>query len=184
MPESQRPPRTAAPRPVRLMKFEPVQRARVGRPLAKAQASLPDNAVGRLADRLRRLRTARGMSQAQLAAETHLNPPWHQTTVAKIERAERELRHQELLAVADALDITLMELLDLAPPDKAEAAATADVQRIEQERRAVQIRLDFVTEDLQDLESQQQELSSRLESLTEDLAKARRSLAEARRKPK
>ncbi len=172
----------AGQHPVRNPYRRPVKLARVGRPIAPAMPPLPDTDEGRLAARIREMRKERGLSQAELAERVTtagVQPAWHQTTAAKVERALRDLRYPELLAVAEALEVELLDLLALRPTD-AVTTAVSEVQRLEQERRLVQERLDFVTEDLQDLQQQERGLKARLTELTAELAKARRALSEAR----
>lgn len=110
-----------------------------------------------------------------------LQQDWHQTTVAKVEQAQRDLRYPELIALAEALELDLVDLLALRPSDEVSAAAD-EVHRLDQDRRATQTRLDFIEDDLQSLQLQKEELSGRLTELTEALGKARRVLADARRK--
>lgn len=160
----------------------PYRLARVGRPIAPALQALPDTDTGRLAVRIREMRKERGLSQTELAERVNaagIQPSWHQTTAAKVERALRDLRYPELSAVAEALEVDLLDLLALRPTDAVSTAA-AEVQRLEQERRVVQERLDFVTEDIQDLQKQERNLKVRVEELTSDLAQARRALSDAR----
>jgi len=57
---------------------------------------------------LRRLRTTRGLSQAKLAARAELDP----STVNQIERGAREASPATLRKLADALDVSLAELLE------------------------------------------------------------------------
>lgn len=76
----------------------------------------PRNAEERVALRLRDLRTRKGLTQAVLAervAEQGLN--WHQTTVAKTERADRPLRLNEVEALARALGHPLLDLIGDRP---------------------------------------------------------------------
>ena len=92
----------------------------------------PTDAEARFAARLKALRQARGMTQAELAAlvaDYGLN--WHQTTVAKTERADRPLRLNEVQALADALRLPVLELLRGEEPafegDAAEAQRALDL---------------------------------------------------------
>ncbi len=63
-------------------------------------------------ERLRRLRTERGLSQAKLAARAELDP----STVNQIERGAREASPATLRKLADALDVGIADLLEDAPP--------------------------------------------------------------------
>ena len=65
---------------------------------------------------LRRLRTEKGLSQARLAARAELDP----STVNQIERGAREASPATLRKLAEALDVSLTELLeDTSPKDQA-----------------------------------------------------------------
>jgi len=64
---------------------------------------------------LRRLRTEKGLSQARLAARAELDP----STVNQIERGAREASPSTLHKLADALDVSLYELLEGEPSPKA-----------------------------------------------------------------
>jgi transcriptional regulator with XRE-family HTH domain len=64
---------------------------------------------------LRRLRTEKGLSQARLAARAELDP----STVNQIERGAREASPTTLHKLADALDVSLYELLEGEPRPKA-----------------------------------------------------------------
>lgn len=136
---------------------------RVGRPLA-GPLPVPDTPEGRLSLRIRRLRTQRLLSQAQLAGRmSELGQPWHQTTVAKTERAERELRYPELLALAEVLDVPISELLgEETPQPTAEAFAQ---RKRDLDRWLLERRLQFVEEDLADLLAQRQALQQEIEAL-------------------
>ena len=59
-------------------------------------------------ERLRRLRTEKGLSQARLAARAELDP----STVNQIERGAREASPATLRKLADALDVGIAELLE------------------------------------------------------------------------
>ncbi len=66
-------------------------------------------------ERLRRMRTEKGLSQAKLAARAGLDP----STVNQIERGAREASAATLRKLADALDVGLYELLEGEPSPKA-----------------------------------------------------------------
>jgi transcriptional regulator with XRE-family HTH domain len=88
-------------------------------------------------DQLKRLRTEKGLSQAKLAALADIDP----STVNQIERGAREASPPTLRKLAQALDVTLAELLEDVSP-KARAArllepslndALADERRLDNE---------------------------------------------------
>lgn len=63
-------------------------------------------------ERLKRLRAEKGLSQARLAARAELDP----STVNQIERGAREASPATLRKLADALEISLYELLEEESP--------------------------------------------------------------------
>ncbi len=63
-------------------------------------------------EKLRRLRTKRGLSQAKLAARAELDP----STVNQIERGAREASPTTLRKLADALDVGIADLLEDVSP--------------------------------------------------------------------
>ena len=63
-------------------------------------------------ERLRRMRTEKGLSQARLAARAGLDP----STVNQIERGAREASPATLRKLADALDVGIADLLEEASP--------------------------------------------------------------------
>jgi transcriptional regulator with XRE-family HTH domain len=63
-------------------------------------------------DQLKRLRTEKGLSQAKLAALADIDP----STVNQIERGAREASPATLRKLAQALDVSLAELLEDATP--------------------------------------------------------------------
>lgn len=148
--------------------------ARMGRPLASSLPELPATPEGRLAGRVREYRVARGWSQADLAAR--MGEGWHQTTVAKTERAEREPRYGELLGLAEALGVTVEELMGLSsiPPSSAEEHRRAR-QSWEQELRFLELRLQYVDEDIEGLEAQRKSARQRLAVVKKELAAAERA---------
>jgi transcriptional regulator with XRE-family HTH domain len=70
---------------------------------------------------LRRLRTERGLSQAKLAARAELDP----STVNQIERGAREASPATLRKLADALNVSIADLLE-DPSPKAQAPLPLD----------------------------------------------------------
>lgn len=157
-----------------------------GRPLRLTIPPLPETEEGRLAGRIRQLRVERGWSQADLAKRmSQLGPAWHQTTVAKTERAERELKYSEVRALAEALSIPLERLLDLevgGDGTNVVAELHGDLQKLEAEERVVRLRLEYVDQDIDDLTAQRKELSTRLAQLKREITVARRALNSARSK--
>ncbi len=139
----------------------------LGRPLGGSPAELPDTPQGRLARRVRQRRVERRWSQAELAAEmSRLGHPWHQTTVAKTERGERDPRFSELLDLARALDIKVERLVELdSPPD--------DLHGLEQEEQLVKLRLTYLDRDLANLHRQREALTERLAQLEGEIWVAR-----------
>ena len=155
-----------------------VRRPMVGRPLAGAFQRLPDTPEGRLAGRVRAFRVSRGLSQAALASRVSgLGQAWHQTTVAKTERGERELRYAELLVLAEALDVPLELLMGLEGKGESqpEAGLRADLLYLEQEERLLGLRLGYVERDLESLLAQRKQLRDRLAALKKELTAARRA---------
>lgn len=91
-----------------------VQPLRRGRPLASPVTDVPDTPEGALARRLRNLRVGLGWSQVMLAERLAAQGlDWHQTTVAKTESAERAIRYNEIVVLAEALGVPTEELLGL-----------------------------------------------------------------------
>ena len=74
-------------------------------------------------EQLKQLRIEKGLSQARLAARAELDP----STVNQIERGAREASPATLRKLADALDVSLVDLLEEAPkapaPSPEEGAA-------------------------------------------------------------
>ncbi len=66
-------------------------------------------------DRLKRLRTEKGLSQARLAARAELDP----STVNQIERGARGASLETLRKLADALEVSLYELMEEEAPKAA-----------------------------------------------------------------
>lgn len=64
-------------------------------------------------DRIRRLRTARGLTQEQLAELTG----FHRTYIGMIERGERNLSLTNIATFADTLELSISELLDFGGDD-------------------------------------------------------------------
>lgn len=129
---------------------------RPGRPLVTATLLKPKTPEERLAVRIRQRRTSLLLSQAELAARmSELGQPWHQTTVAKTERAERELRYPELVALAQVLSVPLVELVD---DEEATGPDALERRKRELDLWLLERRLEFVDEDIAVLQEQRQQL--------------------------
>ena len=150
---------------------------RVGRPLA-GPVRLPPTPAGELARRIRQGRLDRDWSQVELARQmTREGHPWHQTTVAKAELAEREVRFTELLSLAQVLAIPLEHLLGL--PAVAESAVVGDlrskVQHLEREQQYLGLQLQGLERDLAEITAQRDDVSSRLSALKKEVPAAQRA---------
>jgi transcriptional regulator with XRE-family HTH domain len=71
-------------------------------------AYVPKKVVEKLGKRIAALRKERGMSQAKLAEKIRSTPQW----VSQLERGTRSPTVDTLCKLANALDVTLGELLD------------------------------------------------------------------------
>ena len=72
----------------------------------------PPRVGATFAQRLREARTARGWTQQELVDRLgELGEPMDRTTLAKIEKGKREVRLDELVAIAAALDVAIVHLL-------------------------------------------------------------------------
>jgi len=177
-PVSRTPARPIKPAAVPPGRLVPLHVQRLGRPLAAEVPTLPDTPEGRLAARVRQYRVERGWSQAELASRmSDLDHGWHQTTVAKTERAERDPRYPELLALAEALAVPLDALLGLALEPAAEdmSEARSKIHRLEQEEQLLLHRVAFLDRDIADMEAQRKEHLQRLSELKKEIAAARKS---------
>ncbi len=106
-----------------------------------------------------------------------LDHGWHQTTVAKTERAERDPRYPELLALAEVLAVSLDELLGLAlePEDKETSEARFKIHRLEQQEQLLRHQVAFLERDIEEMEAQRKEHLQRLSELKEEIAAARKA---------
>jgi len=93
-------------------------------------------------EKLRRLRTERGLSQARLAARAEVDP----STVNQIERGAREASPATLRKLAEALDVGLAELLEDVSPKAPAPSPELPFNGLEDGRREAiyQPWLDFV----------------------------------------
>ncbi len=151
-------------------------RPRTGRPVGGPLPNVPDTPEGQLARRVRSVRVERGWSQADLAAKmSQFGQAWHQTTVAKTERAEREPRYTELLALARSLDVGVDALMGLDELSRAtELGLHTHLHRLEQEEQLIELRLGYVERDIAALETQRRDLRQRRTELQRELRAARK----------
>lgn len=83
-----------------------------------------------------RLRTAAGLSQADLVQKLRTAPPgvrWtdvHQTTISRIEKGERQVRFSEAFYIAYALDADAMEMTVTPHQLDAERGVTVSIERV------------------------------------------------------
>lgn len=71
-----------------------------------------------IAKRILEARNARGWSQSELARQmTEQGEPWYQTTVARTEKDERDMRVTEAIQLAEVLGVALMWLLKGKDPN-------------------------------------------------------------------
>src|SRR5918995_3326656 len=85
-------------------------------------------------DQLKRLRAEKGLSQARLAARAGIDP----STVNQIERGAREASPATLRKLAEALDVSIAELLeDVSPKVSGRSSLEPSLLNgLEDERRA------------------------------------------------
>jgi transcriptional regulator with XRE-family HTH domain len=83
--------------------------------------------------RLKQLRAEKGLSQARLAARAELDP----STVNQIERGAREASPATLRKLADALDVSLADLLEESPKVSAPPSPEPSLNNeLDEERRS------------------------------------------------
>lgn len=108
----------------------------------------PEEIAGR---ELQRLRIARGWSQEEAARQMDAyGYDWHQTTVSKIEAAQRPLRLNELADLASLYGVPLDALLSELPQidsETLENQAKAKVARLERKFAALRQVFDALDED-------------------------------------
>ena len=100
---------------------------------------------------------------------------WHQTTVAKTERAERDPRYPELLALAEALVVPLHALLASELETDGGEESRSTIHRLEQEEQLLNARVAFLTNDIDDMEAQKKEHLQRLGVLRTEITAARKT---------
>jgi transcriptional regulator with XRE-family HTH domain len=89
---------------------------------------------------LRRLRTERGLSQAKLAARADLDP----STVNQIERGARDASPATLRKLADALNVSIADLLEDPSPKSQAPLPLDDRPSLEQLHAAAGCETDFL----------------------------------------
>lgn len=90
------------------------------------------DAESRFAVRLRALRQAKGLTQLEVAERMNEQGfTWHQTTVAKTERADRPLRLNEVEALALALGVPVVDLITDRPAVALSGPAAAAAARLD-----------------------------------------------------
>lgn len=94
---------------------------------------------------------------------------WHQTTVVKTERAEREPRYTELLALGQILRIDLGVLLR---PAEGSGPPSWELQALRQEERLLALRAEVQARDLAVLQEQSKDTR-------EQLRRVRRAIKDA-----
>lgn len=117
------------------------------------------------------------MVQAELAMRmSDLGHGWHQTTVAKTERAERDPRYPELISLAEALAVPLAALLDAPGAHESPTAAEANaaISRLELEQHSLTLQANFLDRSIDDLEAQKKDLLTKIAQLKKEIAVARK----------
>lgn len=143
---------------------------------------LPDTPEGDVARKVRQLRVDRGWSQAMLAERmTASGMEWHQTTVAKAESAERALRYNEIVVLADALGVMVEDLLGLETPVASLRVLDlkARLERLLREESEVVAALVETKKELDALALTRTNLEDRRRELMEILPEMRRDFQEA-----
>lgn len=134
---------------------------------------VPPGPRGDLARLIRQRRVERGLSQSHLASEmSRLGHQWHQTTVVKTERAEREPRYTELLALAQILRITPASLLDTGLDGQ-----NTDLAALQQQERLLTLQADLQDRDLALLEVARKDTRERLREVRRAVTAARKTKA-------
>jgi transcriptional regulator with XRE-family HTH domain len=95
------------------------------------QEKKPRHTIGQ---RLRVARLAAGMTQAELAEASEVS----QSTISDIERGERQRpRNEDLVPLADALDVSFRDLVDKPPRTRKKTLLTADTLEFRGQLKAV-----------------------------------------------
>lgn len=137
--------------------------------------------------RVRELREAKGMSQADLAeAMTQRGVRWHQTTVAKSEKGQRPIRLDEAALLAELLFTSLPVMLAPVADDVSLAGGNLTVAQAAHRLRQLEVRFgvvlterDHLAATLDYAKRELQRAETELETLTGDLLDARKELDEA-----
>lgn len=98
-----------------------------GAPMSKKKKTVRHHAVvGHFAARLRELRRARGLSQAQLAEQATLTP----TYITRLESGGSAPNIDTVARLAEALGVAVTELLPATAPDDPTAALRTQAHRL------------------------------------------------------
>jgi transcriptional regulator with XRE-family HTH domain len=122
-------------------------------------------------DRVFAFRKAMDWSQEELARRmSEFGFSWRQTTVAKVENAQRPLRLNEAAALAAVFDVDLSEMLRSLDDER--GRATRDLMRLTQKLgnahrrvRAAEAELESATEDLTEARNEREVASERFNRL-------------------
>ena len=134
---------------------------------------LPSGLKGDLARLLRYARVERGFSQESVAQlMSSRGHQWHQTTVVKTERAEREPRYTELLDLGQILEISPEALLD---PANGATVWTNELAALEQQERLLTLRADLLDRDLASLANQRKDAGELLREVRRRIAAAHKA---------
>ena len=145
---------------------------RRGRPLAAPATDVPHTPEGELGSRLRSLRVALGWSQAMLAERLAAqNLDWHQTTVAKTESAERAIRYNEIVVLAQTLGVSTEELLGLTASVEPLSILYLKVklQMLLRQEAIITDELSTANEEMASLTEWQAKLEARLKAVLKEL---------------
>jgi len=74
----------------------------------KTKTLIEQSELSRFGKRVRDLRQGRGISQEELAAKANV----HRTYIGMVERGEKNVTLLTMLRLADALEVTLQELIE------------------------------------------------------------------------
>ncbi len=140
---------------------------------------LPAGPRGDLARRLREARVEQGHSQAAVALlMEELGHSWHQTTVAKTERAERDPRYSELVALAEIFGLPLSSLMPDHGGRHERLDALARLQALRQQEQLLRLELALVRSEERRLDARRQELERRLMDVVAQAATAEAAVKE------
>lgn len=140
-------------------------RQRIGKVAEAAGVPLPtaEELAGRL---LRLLRQGRGWSQQEVAARMkRFGYNWQQSTVGKIEAAQRPLRVNELADLAIIFDIPVTQLLEpqlLLGDEDDLRALEAEIARLEEEQKRLERELEVAQDARRVADFREHEVGSEL----------------------